>query len=141
LHELRDILVIAISGVICGADGWVGIEKFGDAKHDWLENILDLPNGIPSHDTFGRVFARLDPDQFQRCFLSWVQAISEVTEGEVIAVDGKTLRRSKDGTLGKDAVHMFSAWASENRLTLAQKKVETNPARSRPSRPSWNCWT
>jgi predicted transposase YbfD/YdcC len=123
LHELSDILVIAICGVICGADGWVSIEEFGNAKLDWLRTILELPNGIPSHDTFGRVFARLDPEQFQRCFLGWVQAISEVTEGEVVAVDGKTLRRSKDGTLGKDAIHMVSAWASENRLTLAQKKV------------------
>ena len=124
LHELRDILVIAICGVICGADGWVGIERFGNAKGDWLKSILDLPNGIPSHDTFGRVFARLDPEQFERCFVNWVRAIFEVTEGEVVAVDGKTLRRSKDGTLGKDAIHMVSAWASENRLTLAQKKVD-----------------
>lgn len=123
-HDLHDILVIAICGVICGADGWVGIEEFGNAKLDWLRTFLDLPNGIPSHDTFGRVFARLDPDQFQHCFLSWVQAICEITEGEVVAVDGKTLRRSKDGTLGKDAIHMVSAWASENRLTLAQKKVD-----------------
>ncbi len=124
LHELGDILVIAICGVICGADGWVGIERFGNAKLDWLRTILELPNGIPSHDTFGRVFARLDPEQFQRCFVGWVKAISEVTEGEVVAVDGKALRRSKDGTLGKDAIHMVSAWASENRLTLAQKKVD-----------------
>jgi predicted transposase YbfD/YdcC len=124
LHELRDILVIAICGVICGADGWVSIEQFGNAKLDWLRTILELPNGIPSHDTFGRVFARLDPEQFQHCFMSWVQAISEVTEGEVLAVDGKTLRRSKDGTLGKDAIHMVSAWASANRLTLTQKKVD-----------------
>jgi predicted transposase YbfD/YdcC len=123
-HELGNILVIAICGVICGADGWVGIEEFGNAKLNWLRTILELPNGIPSHDTFGRVFARLDPDQFQHCFLSWVQAICEVTEGEVVAVDGKTLRRSKDGTLGKDAIHMVSAWASENRLTLAQRKVD-----------------
>lgn len=123
-HDLHDILVIAICGVICGADGWVGIEEFGNAKLDWFKTFLELPNGIPSHDTFGRVFARLDPDQFQRCFLSWVQAICEITEGEVVAVDGKTLRRSKDGTLGKDAIHMVSAWASENRLTLAQKKVD-----------------
>jgi predicted transposase YbfD/YdcC len=123
-HELPEILVIAICGVICGADGWVGLEEFGEAKIEWLSTILELPHGIPSHDTFGRVFARLDPDQFQRCFLSWVQAVCEVTEGEVVAVDGKTLRRSKDGTLGKDAIHMVSAWASENRLTLAQRKVD-----------------
>ncbi len=124
LHELQDMLVIAICGVIAGADTWVGIEQFGNAKLDWLRTILDLPNGIPSHDTFGRVFARLDPDQFQRCFVGWVQAISEITEGEVVAIDGKTLRRSHDGTLGKDAIHMVSAWVSENRLTLAQRKVD-----------------
>lgn len=124
LHELHSILVIAICGVICGADGWVGIERFGNAKLDWLRTILELANGIASHDTFGRVFAHLDSEQFQRCSVGWVKAISEVTAGEAVAVDGKGLRRSKDGTLGKDAIHTVSAWASENRLTLAQKKVD-----------------
>lgn len=123
-HKLLDILGIAVCAVIGGADTWTDIAQFGRDKEDWLRSFLELPNGIPSHDTFGWVFARLDPDQFQRCFLSWVQAICEITEGEVVAVDGKTLRRSKDGTLGKDAIHMVSAWASENRLTLAQKKVD-----------------
>ena len=102
-HLLLDIIVIAICGVICGADGWVAVETFGKAKEAWLRTFLELPHGIPSHDTFGRVFARLDPEAFQRSFINWVQALSELTEGQVIAVDGKTLRRSHDAVLGKAA--------------------------------------
>src|SRR2546430_16576184 len=92
-HRLRDILIIAICGVICGAEGWVEIEEFGKAKQAWFTELLTLPNGIPSHDTFGRVFAQLDPQQFEASFLQWVQAISQTVEG-VIAIDGKTRRRS-----------------------------------------------
>ena len=123
-HLLLDILVIAICAVICGADGWVEVAAFGQAKHKWLKRFLRLPHAIPSHDTFGRVFGRLDPVQFQECFLAWVQAISELTQGQVIAVDGKTLRRSHDRTLGKTAIHMVSAWATANRLVLGQVKVD-----------------
>ena len=123
-HLLRDILVIAICAVICGADSWVEVEAFGNAKRKWLRRFLRLPNGIPSHDTFGRVFARLEPAQFQECFLAWVQAISQLTQGQVVAVDGKTLRRSHDRTLGKSAIHMVSAWATANRLVLGQVKVD-----------------
>ena len=122
-HQLLDIVIIAICAVICGADTWVAIEEFGNAKLGWFRTFLELPNGIPSHDTFGRVFALLDPEQFQRGFLSWVQAISHITDGEIVALDGKTLRRSHDGTLGKAAIHMVSAWASANRLVLGQLKV------------------
>jgi len=122
-HLLLDIIVIAICGVICGADGWVAVETFGKAKEAWLRTFLELPHGIPSHDTFGRVFARLDPEAFQRSFINWVQALSELTEGQVIAVDGKTLRRSHDETLGKAAIHMVSAWATANHLVLGQLKV------------------
>jgi predicted transposase YbfD/YdcC len=122
-HLLLDIIVIAICGVICGADGWVAVETFGKAKEAWLRTFLELSHGIPSHDTFGRVFARLDPEAFQRSFINWVQAISELTEGQVIAVDGKTLRRSHDETLGKAAIHMVSAWATANHLVLGQLKV------------------
>ena len=122
-HLLLDIIVIAICGVICGADGWVAVETFGKAKEAWLRTFLELSHGIPSHDTFGRVFARLDPEAFQRSFINWVQAISELTEGQVIAVDGKTLRRSHDATLGKAAIHMVSAWATANHLVLGQLKV------------------
>jgi hypothetical protein len=88
------IITIALCAVICGADTWVGVEEFGHAKRAWLESFLDLPNGIPSHDTFGRVFARLDPEQFQARFLSWVQAINAVLPAKPIAIDGKTARRS-----------------------------------------------
>jgi predicted transposase YbfD/YdcC len=122
-HKLLDIIMIAICGVICGAEGWVEIEEFGKEKESWLKTILDLPNGIPSHDTFGRVFALLDPTKFEECFLQWVQSISNKIEG-VIAIDGKTLRRSHDKANGKKALHMVSAWAAENRLVLAQVAVE-----------------
>ncbi len=123
-HHLLDLLTIAICGIICGADGWVEIEEFGNAKLPWFQTFLDLPNGIPSHDTFGRVFAALDPDRFQACFLSWVQAASVSSENQIVALDGKTLRRSHDRSNGKAAIHMVSAWASTNRLVLGQVKVD-----------------
>src|SRR5215470_14590803 len=123
-HQLLAIITIALCAVICGADTWVEVEEFGKAKRAWLERFLDLPNGIPAHDTFGRVFARLDPEQFQRCFLDWVQAINTVLPTQQIAIDGKTLRRSHDRGAGKAAIHMVSAWASANRLVLAQVKVD-----------------
>ena len=123
-HKLLDIVVITICAVICGADDWVAVEIFGKAKHDWLKQFLDLPNGIPSHDTFGRVFGALDPEQFQSCFLNWINAVSEITQGQVIALDGKTLRRSHDKTLGKKAIVMVSAWATANGLVLGQRKVD-----------------
>ncbi len=123
-HLLIDILTIAILAVICGADGWVGIETYGKAKYQWLKSFLALPNGIPSHDTFARVFARLNPEQLQESFLSWVKAVSRVSEGEVIAIDGKTVRRSYDKGKNQGAIHMVSAWASQNRLVLGQKKVD-----------------
>src|SRR3990170_972232 len=119
-HKLIDIITIAICGVICGADSWVDIELFGKSKEGWLKGFLELPNGIPSHDTFGRVLAHLDAQQFRDCFLEWVQAVSALTRGQVIAIDGKTLRRSHDRSLGKAAIHMVSAWAAENRLVLGQ---------------------
>jgi predicted transposase YbfD/YdcC len=123
-HNLLDIVTIAICGTICGADSWVDIELFGKCKEEWFKTFLELPNGIPSHDTFGDVFARLDPEQFQRCFIGWVQAIAQVTQGEVVAIDGKTVRRSHDRTLGKQAIHMVNVWASANGLVLGQDKVE-----------------
>lgn len=123
-HLLMDMVVIAICAVVCGADGWSDIELFGRSKYDWFKQFLRLPHGIPSHDTFGRVFARLNGEQFQQCFMEWVQAIQEVTEGQIVAIDGKKLRRSYDKTLGKKAIYMVSAWASENRLVLGQAKVD-----------------
>lgn len=123
LHSLSDILVIAICASICGANTWIEVEAWGIAKEKWLQRFLELPNGIPSHDTFGRVFARLDPQQFQNGFLSWIRAISKLTHRQVVAMDGKTLRRSHDRSLGKNAIHMVSAWATANRLVLGQVKV------------------
>jgi len=123
-HHLLDILTIAICAIICGADGWVEIEEFGNAKLPWFQTFLTLPNGIPSHDTFGRVFAALDPEQFQACFLAWVQSAVTSTEHQLVALDGKTLRRSHDHTKGKAAIHMVSAWASATRLVLGQVKVD-----------------
>ena len=123
-HLLIDILTIAILAVICGADGWVGIETYGKAKYKWLKTFLALPNGIPSHDTFARVFARLAPEQLQECFLSWVRSVSRITCGEIIAIDGKSARHSFDRGQKKGAIHMVSAWASQNRLVLGQRKVD-----------------
>src|SRR5262249_27065754 len=118
-HKLIDIIIIAICGAICGAEGWVNVETFGKEKEEWLRTFLELPTGIASHDTFGRVFARLDPVQFEAGFCEWVQSLSEQIEG-VVAIDGKTLRRSHDKAKGKKALQMVSAWAAENRLVLAQ---------------------
>jgi len=123
-HPLINILVIAQCAAICGANTWVDIELFGESKREWFAKLLDLTNGIPSHDTFGRVFALLDAEQFQRCFIRWVQAICDVLKGQVVAFDGKTLRRSHNRTIGKDAIHMVSAWATENELVLGQIKVD-----------------
>lgn len=124
LHALEAILVIAICAIVCGADDWIAVEAWGKAKRKWLERFLELPNGIPSHDTFGRVFARLDPQQFQKCFLSWIRATAKRTHRQVVAIDGKKLRRSHDRTLGKGAIAMVSAWATANRLVLGQRKVK-----------------
>jgi len=110
--------------VICGADTWVDIESYGRSKYEWLKKILELPNGIPSHDTIARVFSRLKPEQFQKCFLSWIQSISCFNPGEIIAIDGKTLRHSYDRGGAKKAIHMVSAWATSQRLVLGQVKVD-----------------
>jgi predicted transposase YbfD/YdcC len=123
LHKLVDILVIAICAVVAGADNWEDVEAFGKAKVDWFQTFLELPNGIPSHDTFTRVFARLDPAQFQTCFVRWMAAVSERLGSQVIAIDGKVLRRSHDHGIGQAAIDMVSAWATTNRLVLGQVKV------------------
>ena len=121
-HLLLDIVAITVCGVICGADGWTEIALFGKSKEPWLRTFLELPNGIPSHDTFGRVFSLLDPLAFQQCFISWVRAIHDSVQG-VVAIDGKTARRSHDRGKGKGAIHMVGAWATENGVALAQKRV------------------
>jgi len=123
-HKFVDILVIAICGVICGANGWVAVEKFAKAKQDWFKTFLELPNGIPSPDTFTDVFAKLSPKQFEACFMSWVESISELFEGEIVSIDGKTLRRSHDRNYDKKAIHIVSAWAAANSLVLGQIKTE-----------------
>jgi predicted transposase YbfD/YdcC len=124
LHKLIDILVIAICAVIAGADNWEDVEEFGKARIEWFQTFLELPNGIPSHDTFTRVFARLDPEQFQVCFMRWITTVSELMGGQVIAIDGKVLRRSHDKGIDKAAIDMVSAWATANRLVLGQVKVD-----------------
>lgn len=123
-HKLLDIITIAICGVICGADSWVDIAMFGESKEEWFKGFLELPNGIASHDTFGDVFSRLDPVQFQECFMEWVRAVNELTKGQLVAIDGKTLRRSHDKLLGKKAIHMVSAWSTANGLVLGQVKTD-----------------
>lgn len=122
-HLLLDIIAIAICAVIAGADDWVAVATFARAKHDWFARFLTLPNGIPSHDTFGRVFARLDPTRFAECFQNWMATLCQRLGLKQVALDGKTLRRSHDRGKGKAALHLVSAWATENSLTLGQVAV------------------
>lgn len=123
-YLLSDIMFIAICTIACGGEGFTDMELFARAKEQWLRKYLELPGGIPSHDTFGRVFSIISPDAFGECFVNWTQAIHVATEGEVIALDGKTIRHSFDATTGKSALHLVSAWASENGLALGQVKVD-----------------
>lgn len=124
-HKLSDILVIAVCAVLCGAESYPAIEDFGHEREAWLRQFLELPGGIPSHDTFNRVLRLLDPVQFQACFRRWMQAVAEATAGEVVAMDGKALRRSFVKETGKRAIHLVSAWATENGVVLGQRKVDT----------------
>lgn len=124
LHKLIDIITISICTVICGADTWEDIELFGSSKHEWFKQFLELPNGIPSHDTFARVFARINPEQFQKSFISWIQSISKLTSQEIVPIDGKTLRGSYDTSDDKAAIHMVSAWAAANCLVLGLVLVD-----------------
>jgi predicted transposase YbfD/YdcC len=119
-HKLVDILVIALCGFLAGCEGWVDVELFGISKRKWLEKFLELPNGIPSHDTFGRVFALLDPSQLTRVLRQFVQAVVGSLQGETVAIDGKTLRRSGESTTGKEALHLVSAWATQHGVSLGQ---------------------
>lgn len=123
-HSLINIVSIAILAVICRADDWVAVETYGHAKKEWLETFLELSNGIPSHDTFGRVFRWLDEEAFQLKFTEWTALLCEGTSGEVVAMDGKKLRRSGDSLHARDGIWMVSAWASENRMVLGQTKVD-----------------
>ena len=119
-HSLHDILAIMVMAVTCGADGFAQVAQFGRSKLAWLKTFLDLPNGIPSHDTFGRVLAALNPTAFERCMVQWMAALAQATSGRVVAIDGKTLRRSFQAAGGKAAVHMVNAWCSANRMVLGQ---------------------
>ena len=115
---------MTICAVIVGAEGWSDVELFVQCKYEWFQRFLRLPHGVPCADTFGRVFARIDPEQFRDCFMDWVSSVNRLTQGQVIALDGKTLRCSHDRNSGKEAIHMVSAWASENSLVLGQTKVD-----------------
>ncbi len=123
-HKLIDIIAISICAVICGAEGWTDVENFGNSKLSWLKTFLELPNGIPSHDTFGRVFSMLDAQQFQLAFYEWVLAVNQIIPGQIINLDGKRLAGSEDKLLGKRAIFMVSAWAEENEILLGQRKVD-----------------
>ncbi|SEH08157.1 Transposase DDE domain protein [Candidatus Venteria ishoeyi] len=123
-HKLGDIFFITLCAVIAGADGWVAVAEFGKAKEKWFTEVLKLKNGIPSHDTFGNVFAVIDIDEFAQCFSRWVADLTTLSAGEVIAIDGKCLRNSIDTASGKSAIYMVSAWASKNQLVLGQQKVD-----------------
>jgi len=123
-HPLINIVFIAVCGVLSGANSFAAIEEFGLDRRTWFARFLDLTNGVPSDDTFARVLARLDPGAFERCLLSWIRAVQEVTENRLIAIDGKTLRGSYDRRDGKAAIHMVSAWATETKLSLGQVVVD-----------------
>lgn len=122
-HMLEDILLLTLAAVLAGAEGWTDIERFGNAREAWLRQFLALPKGIPSHDTFGRVFAALDPEQFETAFVSWTQSLTRNLNG-LVAVDGKTVRGSRDTASGKRPVHLVSAWSEANRLVLGQVRCE-----------------
>jgi predicted transposase YbfD/YdcC len=124
LHKFHDILVIAILATLCGADGWTEICEFAEAKLEWLESFLELPNGIPSHDTFGRIFSLLDPETFESCFLAWIESLSIDLVNEIISIDGKSARGAHDAKKGIKMLHMVSAWASENQILLGQVKTD-----------------
>lgn len=123
-HSLLDMIVIALCATIAGADGWADVERFGKTKQTWFARFLELPNGIPSHDTFGRVFARLDTPAFLACLFDWLRSLHLALEGQGIAIDGKTLRRSFDAASGRAALHLVSAWACDLRVSLGQVAVD-----------------
>ena len=124
-HHLLDILVIALCTLLTGGDGFQDMALFGKSKHAWLQTFLALPYGIPSHDTFGRVFARLNPRRFQECLLSWTQAVAQLTHGALVSLDGKTVKASFDRATAASPLHMLSAWCSEQGgLVVGQIKTE-----------------
>lgn len=124
LHRLSDLVAIALCGAICGADTWADVERFGNEKIEWFRTFLRLENGIPSHDTFGRVFAALDTGQFYACLANWIASLQLDLRGQTIAIDGKTLRKSFDKSVGREALHVVNAWASQLRLSIGQLATE-----------------
>jgi predicted transposase YbfD/YdcC len=122
-HQLIDILIISICATICGANDWEAIAQYGRTKQEWLKTWLELPNGIPSADTFNRVFARLKPEELQKCFMGWMQAVQNVTAGELLNIDGKTLRGAKEAGNSRSLIHLVSVWSASQRLVLGQTKV------------------
>lgn len=124
LHKLLDIIVISICAVISGADGWEAIEDYGNVRKEWLGNFLELPNGIPSHDTFGRMFSIISFEEFRDCFTKWIGAVCKATDGQIVPIGGKTSGRSHNRSCGKSAIHIVSAWASDNRVVPGQTKTD-----------------
>jgi predicted transposase YbfD/YdcC len=124
IYPLVNVVAIAICAVICGADDFVAIAEFGRKKREWLATFLDLSEGIPSHDRFNAILAAINPAEFEKCLLGWIVTLHEITEGQIVAIDGKTLRRSFDAASSKAAIHMVSAWATANHITLGQVAVD-----------------
>ena len=124
IYPLINVVVIAVCAVICGADDFVAIAEFGRMKREWLARFLNLRSGIPSHDRFNAILAAIKPAEFEKCLLSWIAALHEITEGQIVAIDGKTLRRSFDTASSKAAIHMVSAWATANHISLGQVVVD-----------------
>ena len=122
-HKLIDIVIITICATICGANDWEAIAQYGQTKQDWLKTWLELPNGIPSPDTFSRVFARINPSHLQKCFMGWMAAVAQVTEGELLNIDGKTIRGAKESGNSRSLIHMVSVWSASQHLVLGQTKV------------------
>jgi predicted transposase YbfD/YdcC len=122
-HKLIDILMLTICATICGANDWEAIAEYGQTKQEWLKTWLELPNGIPSPDTFSRVLARINPTELQKCFMGWIAAVAQVTEGELLNIDGKTLRGAKEAGNSRSLIHMVSVWSASQHLVLGQTKV------------------
>ena len=139
-HPLLTLVVIALCGTIAGADTWEEIVQFARDRRDWLTRVIDLSKGIPSHDTFGRVFAALDPVAFQKCLLTWVQRLHEVTHGQVIAIDGKVAREAMARAGDQGPMTLVSAWASANHVFLGQVGAPKAPMNWERCPSCWNCW-
>ncbi len=139
LHKLEDIVVIGLCGMLCGAESFEEMQQFGEAKEEWFSSFLELPHGIPSHDTFNRVFAALDPETFLGAFMKWTAGLRQACDQEIVAMDGKALRRALDA--GENTKVIVSAWAASNGLVLGQRKVsDKSDGKSRPSRSYFAVW-